>query len=446
MTDEQRTPATPSKGPRESLLLPIAIPLGLLAGIGIVLWGLSRVLLRVEPKVATVTALLVATSIVTIVGIAASRARVTNGSLLSVVAGVFGVAMLLSGAALLAGQASGETGVAPVSVALAAPKGAAATGYDLKTLSAPADTAFTIAFNNQDPGVQHNVMVASADPAKDPAAQIFLDGTLVTGPGAFDYAVPALPAGEYVYFCKIHPTTMKGVLTVAVGAAPGTGASGNVISAANLAFDRDTLSFPAGTASTLTFQNDEAGVPHNVAIYTDESASVALFQGELVTGVASADYAIPALDAGSYFFRCDVHPTMNGTVTVGGKGGGPSSGPSSGSQPPPTESATPPPSSSAAPPPSGGVTVTAAGLAFDPTAISLPASKASTITLDNQEVGVAHNISIYTDDTYATALFTGDFVTGVSTQVYDIPALDPGSYVFRCDAHPTTMTGTVTVG
>ena len=107
MTDDDQTPA-PAASPspsssRESLLLPIVIPLGLLAGIGLVLWGFSRVLLRVEPKVATVTALLVAASIVTIVAIAASQKRVTSGSLLTVVGGVFGVAMLLSGAALLVG-------------------------------------------------------------------------------------------------------------------------------------------------------------------------------------------------------------------------------------------------------------------------------------------------------------------------------------------------------
>ena len=425
------------------------IPLGLLAGIGLVLWGFSRVLLRVEPKVATVTALLVAASIVTIVAIAASQKRVTNGSLLTVVGGVFGVAMLFSGAALLVGTASGEGGVEHVSVALAAPKGAAATGFDLKTLTAPADTPFTIAFNNQDPGVQHDVVVASADPAKDPSAETFLDGEVITGPSAFDYEVPALPAAEYHYFCKIHPTTMFGVLTVAVGAQPGTGASGNVITAENLSFDRDTLSFPADTPSTLTFQNNDAGVPHNVAIYPDASSSKALFTGDLVTGVDTATYNIPALPAGSYYFHCDVHPDMNGTVTVGKEASGP---PPSGSGPPPTKSSAPPstgtapPPTGSAPPPSGGATVTASGLAFDPTTISLPAGTASTITLDNQDAGVPHNISIWTDDTYTgDPLFTGDIVTGVATKEYEIPVLEPGTYAFRCDVH-TTMTGTITVG
>ncbi len=53
--------------------------------------------------------------------------------------------------------------------------------------------------------------------------------------------------------------------------------------------------------------------------------------------------------------------------------------------------------------------MTASGLAFDPTTISLPAGTASTITLDNQDAGVPHNISIWTDDTYTgDPLFTGD--------------------------------------
>jgi plastocyanin len=42
-----------------------------------------------------------------------------------------------------------------------------------------------------------------------------------------------------------------------------------------------------------------------------------LFRGDLVTGATTATYDIPALPAGTYYFQCDVHPTMNGTVVVG---------------------------------------------------------------------------------------------------------------------------------
>lgn len=206
MTDDDKAPA-----PRQSLLLPIAIPVGLLAIIGVVLWGFSRVLLRVEPKVATVTALLVAASIVVIVAIAASQKRVTSGSLLSVIGGVFGAAMLLSGAALLVGQGTGEGGPEAVSVALAAPKGAAVSGYDVTTLSVPADTPFTIAFNNQDPGVPHNVAIYTDESATEP---LFV-GELVTGPGEVTYEVGPLDPGTYFFRCDVHPATMTGTFLVA---------------------------------------------------------------------------------------------------------------------------------------------------------------------------------------------------------------------------------------
>jgi plastocyanin len=439
MTDEH-TPEHRS-APRQSLLVPVLIVVGLLALIAAVLWGFSRVLLDVEPATAAYLALLVAVAIVVIVSYAASRKRVTNSSLLTVAVGVVGAGMLLSGVALSVGQGGEATGPTAVTIAIAAPEGAAVSGFDQATLTAPADTPLTIAFNNQDPGVQHNVSIASADPQKDPSAKILFEGALTTGPQQFDYAVDPLAEGEYHFFCEVHPTTMVGTLTVSPGGTPGTNTTtGQVIAAQNIAFDTTTLTFPADTPSKLTFQNNDAGTPHNIGIYTDESASKELFKGEIVTGVDSIVYDIPKLAEGSYFFRCDVHPTMNGTVTVSaatGGGGGPT--------PTATGSASSSSSATASAAPSGGTTVTAQNIAFDPTDISLPAGQASTITFDNQDAGTPHNIDIGTDDTFSTSLFTGEIVTGVASTDYNVPALDPGTYPFRCDVHPN-MTGTVTVG
>jgi plastocyanin len=336
-------PAQPSQ--RESLLVPIVIVVGLLALIGIVLWGFSRVLLDVEPHTATATALLMAVAIVAILSFAASRKRVTNGSLLMTVVGVLGAGMLLSGIALTVGTGEGETGPEEgETIALAAPEGAAVSGFDQTQLSAPADTAFVIAFNNQDPGVPHNVVIASDDPQKTPDAETFFTGEVVSGPMQIDYPVEPLAEGEHFFYCEIHPTTMVGTLTVAPGATPGGNTDeGQVIAAQNIAFDTDTLTFPADTPSQLTFQNDDAGVLHNVSIYTDESLSEALFTGEVITGPASVVYDIPPLPQGSYYFHCDVHPNMNGTVEVakaaGGEGGG---GEGGGGEPPPTSGATSP--------------------------------------------------------------------------------------------------------
>jgi plastocyanin len=54
-------------------------------------------------------------------------------------------------------------------------------------------------------------------------------------------------------------------------------------------------------------------------------------------------------------------------------------------------------------------------------------------------------VSIYTDSSATAALFTGEMVTGPGTVTYEVDALEPGTYFFRCDVHPTTMTGTFVV-
>jgi plastocyanin len=38
--------------------------------------------------------------------------------------------------------------------------------------------------------------------------------TFFAGPGKRTYQVPGLAAGNYAFMCEVHPTTMKGVLTV----------------------------------------------------------------------------------------------------------------------------------------------------------------------------------------------------------------------------------------
>jgi plastocyanin len=87
--------------------------------------------------------------------------------------------------------------------------------------------------------------------------------------------------------------------------------------AQGLAFDTDQIALPPDEPSTVIFENKDAGVSHNIAIYTDSSLGTNLFRGQIIVGPASIDYSIPALKPGTYYFHCDVHPTMQGSVTVG---------------------------------------------------------------------------------------------------------------------------------
>ena len=100
---------------------------------------------------------------------------------------------------------------APV-VTVTAETGAATAGFKEKTLSAKADTAFTLVFDNQDASTgPHNVVIEDASAALVPIGG---DTSFFTGPEKRSYAVPALKAGTYTFVCQVHPTTMKGTLEV----------------------------------------------------------------------------------------------------------------------------------------------------------------------------------------------------------------------------------------
>jgi plastocyanin len=86
--------------------------------------------------------------------------------------------------------------------------------------------------------------------------------------------------------------------------------------AAQIAFDIATMSAPADTAFRIDFDNQDAGVLHNVAIHEGSASGTAVFTGETFAGVDQRVYDVPALAAGEYAFICSVHPTMAGTLTV----------------------------------------------------------------------------------------------------------------------------------
>ena len=445
------------KATRDRLVLPILLPVGILAAIVLLMVLFSRILLNTSPDAATVVALVVSVAILVAAGVVASRSQGRGvgglGSLLGVVAGV---ALLAGGIALAVAKPAeeGGEGTEAFHAEITAPPGATADGFDVRVLELPAGEPVELTFHNEDPGVPHNVAIAEGE---DPGSPLLFepDGT-ITGPATAVYSIDPLSEGSYHFFCEVHPTTMTGDVKVAPG--PPSGAGGEApgggvvaIAAQSLQFDKQELDFQADTPSTLEFDNREAGIPHNVAIYEDDTLAENLFTFEPFPGPAQRSFDVPGLPQGELYFHCDVHPTMNGTVVVSGGGGPPAEGGTAAggggdggteAAPPPEE----PPATSGEG--SAAASIAAENLQFSTPTLSLEGGAETTLSLDNRDAGVPHNVSIYAADPAsepgAEQLFTFEPFPGPEEREFTIPALDPGTYVFVCDVHPT-MKGDVRV-
>jgi plastocyanin len=96
------------------------------------------------------------------------------------------------------------------------------------------------------------------------------------------------------------------------------------ISASNaVSFDTKLLIVPANRPFDLVFDNNQAGVPHNVDIGDSAASPTTYLHGERITGVETITYHVAAMPPGSYYFQCEVHPNMNGTVQAMPESGAP---------------------------------------------------------------------------------------------------------------------------
>ncbi|MHB8683274.1 MAG: cupredoxin domain-containing protein [Dehalococcoidia bacterium] len=105
--------------------------------------------------------------------------------------------------------------------------------------------------------------------------------------------------------------------------------------------------------------------------------------------------------------------------------------------PPPVATATP------ARPAAQSRTLVAHDVTFAPASLSAAAGVALTITLDNQDAGVQHDLVIFNPQgavAAETALTTGPAAASVTFTP------GPGTYAFKCSVHPQQMNGVLIVG
>jgi mono/diheme cytochrome c family protein/plastocyanin len=166
--------------------------------------------------------------------------------------------------------------------------------------------AFLMANNDQTFIVRDEHLL---DPKKDP-----ITGQVLTFTGWRD------PNYEPAAGATPYPDCWKDEFSSGSSASPAAAASTDpnakvvTVTAQNIAFTTTTVTAPAGAAFTLSFDNEDPSIPHDVQIKDASGAEV--FKTDIFPGVAKRDYPVPALKAGSYPFACTVHPNMTGTLTA----------------------------------------------------------------------------------------------------------------------------------
>lgn len=226
-TEASWKPVEQATHARERVILPVVIPLGVLAFALLVVYGLSRVYLEIRGDSATALAAGIVIGVLIVAFYLANNPR-APGWQIGAIVGL--AALVLAGGAIWAvanedeKTAEGNGGEVTAS---AAPGNGGAEGlaismtdnkFDKTALTAPANVEVVIALTNKGAAI-HNVDISDAT-GEYPVDFCTSNGTTpcsnptrIAG-GKAGTLTFTLPAGTYKYRCDYHKTEMSGTLTV----------------------------------------------------------------------------------------------------------------------------------------------------------------------------------------------------------------------------------------
>lgn len=197
-----------------------------------------------------------------------------------------------------------------------------------------------------------------------------------------------------------------------------------------LRFATDSLQAPPNTEVTFTLQNDDTA-PHNLSFYPTEadreSQSNEFVKGDIIAAGATGKITFTTPDAGTYYFHCDLHPQMAGTLTVSADAPPPGGAPAPGGDGQ-----------------TGGNTINATDNKFDLEELTATVGQPYTITLVNKG-NLPHNIAFYDKEGNDKKLLVpeaqGAVLTAGKSEELTFTPPAAGTFYFQCDVHPTEMNG-----
>jgi cytochrome c oxidase subunit 2 len=149
----------------------------------------------------------------------------------------------------------------------------------------------------------------------------------ITKPGIFggqctEYCGLAHQAMRFTVRAVSRPEFDAWLATAKKQAASGCPADPNPrsIAAKDISFNKNCLAGPVDRPFQITFDNQEP-VPHNVVFFRGKDADAPPILPASATppfpGPKTTTYRLPALESGTYFFHCEVHPgAMQGQLVV----------------------------------------------------------------------------------------------------------------------------------